>query len=354
MKVLYIESNKHKVGGRTSLSAQTKSILRELESVQLIDHDISPQGTPNFWYWKKFQGYIDGINCEKICEIINLVRKEHVDVLILSGSNLGLLAKHVKMARPETKVFTMFHNCEVKFFTDSLRKIKSLRAIGVLVANFFAEYASLKYSDKAIFLTTVDEKYARSIYRKMPKSCIIPLTTPMKSTSIKMHLRTPKNLLFVGSNFYSNVEGIRWFCRNVMTLIPYELTIIGRGMEELSAEFGKYRNVKVLGYVDDISHHYETSIAVVAPIFSGSGMKTKTIEAMAHGKIIFGHKEAFVGLEQHISNIGFVCNTPDEYVAALENFVLSEKISQRITRIHRQCFSTESSISRWKETIFVE
>lgn len=40
-------------------------------------------------------------------------------------------------------------------------------------------------------------------------------------------------LLFVGSYFKPNVEGIIWFIDNVMPYINYSLLIIGKGMEKI-------------------------------------------------------------------------------------------------------------------------
>ena len=40
---------------------------------------------------------------------------------------------------------------------------------------------------------------------------------------------------------------------------------------------------------------YRGALAVVAPIRSGSGMKTKVAEALMHGKRVVGLPEAFVG-----------------------------------------------------------
>jgi hypothetical protein len=56
-------------------------------------------------------------------------------------------------------------------------------------------------------------------------------------------------------------------------------------------------NVKLDGYVNDLSSYYKSAVAVVAPIFKGSGMKTKVIEAMSYGKSIIGTDEAFQGIE---------------------------------------------------------
>ena len=60
-----------------------------------------------------------------------------------------------------------------------------------------------------------------------------------------------------------------------------------------------------------------THKVVIAPIFDGSGMKTKVAEALMYGKRIIGTREAFSGYEDIAEEVGWVCNTKEEFVAAL-------------------------------------
>jgi glycosyltransferase involved in cell wall biosynthesis len=55
----------------------------------------------------------------------------------------------------------------------------------------------------------------------------------------------------------------------------------------------------------------------VAPIFDGSGMKTKVAEAMMHGKKVVGTPEAFSGYEDVVAQAGWVCSSPDEFLKAM-------------------------------------
>lgn len=62
---------------------------------------------------------------------------------------------------------------------------------------------------------------------------------------------------------------------------------------------------------------YVNASAVICPIFSGSGMKTKTIEALRYGKNVYGTTEAFEGIEVDFNRVGGLCNTAEEYIAGL-------------------------------------
>jgi hypothetical protein B2_15733 len=97
------------------------------------------------------------------------------------------------------------------------------------------------------------------------------------------------NILFVGGYYYPNVNGFRWFIKNVTPLIKinYEVTLVGNRMDLLKEEFSNNSNVKVLGRVEDLSPYYEDADVVVGPIFEGAGMKVKTAEALSYTRIDF-------------------------------------------------------------------
>ena len=54
-----------------------------------------------------------------------------------------------------------------------------------------------------------------------------------------------------------------------------------------------------------------------APIFDGSGMKTKVAEALMYGKKVVGTPEAFSGYEDIVKKAGWVCTTAVDFVAAI-------------------------------------
>ena len=74
----------------------------------------------------------------------------------------------------------------------------------------------------------------------------------------------------------------------------------------------------VVGTVDDLSEWYLNACFVIAPIFDGSGMKTKVAEALMYGKRIIGTPEAFSGYEGIADRVGWICTTAADFVNAIE------------------------------------
>ncbi|HWB07596.1 MAG TPA: glycosyltransferase family 4 protein [Pirellulales bacterium] len=93
------------------------------------------------------------------------------------------------------------------------------------------------------------------------------------------------DLLFVGSDHPPNVEGLNWFYTHVYLplLKPKGVrwAICGSACRQLPfTDAGVIR----LGLVPDLGGVYRRSKVVVVPLFRGSGISIKTIEAMANRK----------------------------------------------------------------------
>jgi glycosyltransferase involved in cell wall biosynthesis len=93
--------------------------------------------------------------------------------------------------------------------------------------------------------------------------------------------------------------------------------VVGRGLEAYQEELERPGNVTVAGPVDRLDLWYGGAAVVIAPIFDGSGMKTKVAEALMFGKLIIGTPEAFSGYEEIAGKAGYVCETGEQFVSAL-------------------------------------
>lgn len=91
-------------------------------------------------------------------------------------------------------------------------------------------------------------------------------------------------LTFLGPGMHDpNFEGIKWFLSVVWPLLleydnNYTLDIIGKWDIEKRNKLGNYKNVRFLGFVDNIADSLKGSIMIV-PINIGSGIRMKILEA---------------------------------------------------------------------------
>ncbi len=153
---------------------------------------------------------------------------------------------------------------------------------------------------------------------------------------------------FVGGGFYANQSGIRWFVENVVPEVSMKTCIVGRGLEVLRGELERGGKVEVVGAVDQLGHWYRNAKVVIAPIFDGSGMKTKVAEALMYGKRIIGTREAFSGYEDIAEQVGWVCNTKEEFITAIRRVerMSYPQFEPSLRRIYEREHSFDAALDR--------
>ncbi len=346
-KILFIGKNYKDgiVNGGNEVSKRNVEILSNFFNVEeiLLEYKVSAL--------KKIKDtlFLNSLSFDKEIKtkIENLIKHKEIKEVWIDNSLYGSIAKFIKSINSKIKVITFFHNIEYHYFKDKV-KVEGIQNTIMLPYSYINEKRSLNFSDKIVVLSSRDNKILKKLYSKKA-DLILPLTLKDKYDEEKINNinnnKKPR-ALFVGSNFFANVDGIKWFIDNVLPEVEIDLIIVGSGMDSLKDELeNKSNKVKVLGFVDDITLEYAKADFVIAPIFKGSGMKTKTTEALMYGKTIYGTTEAFEGFELEYDKVGGVCNSKEEFV---EN--INEKLCSKNNRYSREVYLNKySNISIIKE-----
>ncbi|GIK69087.1 MAG: hypothetical protein BroJett020_03820 [Bacteroidota bacterium] len=135
-----------------------------------------------------------------------------------------------------------------------------------------------------------------------------------------------KKLFFIGSfEWEPNTIGLKWFIKNVWSKIidfdpKIEFHIAGKGMNKKEWE-GK--NIVCHGEVENAEKFIEPFFIMPVPLFNGSGVRIKIIEAMAAGKIIIATPKAAEGIPYtHQKNI-FIAHSENEFVNCIKYCILN-------------------------------
>lgn len=266
------------------------------------------------------RGYINGVNDAAIEEIVRRIGAEPEQAtLFIDGSNLGALAQAVKLRLPAVEVISFFHNVEARFFLGAAIARKSLHSAAVLLANYVAERKAVRHSDKLVCLSERDSALLRRVYGR-PATHVSPLavrdTSPAVRDAADAAGKEPF-ALFVGGAFYANRRGLEWYTDHVAAHAGIKVLVVGRGLDAYRHRLEVPGRVEVVGEVDDLSFWYSRALFIIAPIFDGSGMKTKVAEALMYGKKVVGTPEAFTGYETSLPQAGWACTSADEFVRAM-------------------------------------
>ncbi|MER8950805.1 glycosyltransferase [Mesorhizobium sp. M0809] len=300
-------------------------------------------------------GYIDGIDEDIVSGVCKLIRQDDITKVFVDGSNLGRLTAEVKRKLPDVYVYTFFHNVEARFFWGALKQRKSPWALAVLIANYVAERMSVRTSDNLISLSSRDSKLLKRVYgRSATTVSAIALWDKLPRNGKAAPRGSPrKYILFVGGAFYANRSGIAWFIRNVVPHIQMKTYVVGRGFEAFRREFERTGKVEVIGGVDSLADWYRDAHLIIAPVFDGSGMKTKVAEALMFGKKIAGTPEAFSGYEDIVYVAGWKCRTAEDFINVINQtqFTPSPLFDQRLRDIYEKEYSYEAALLRMSKIV---
>jgi len=311
---------KNPIGGREQLCKLNFNLLSDIFGDNLILIELNKKSLSNIIDgFGIFRGYIDGVNKNMVNAIIKSIDINNVGKVFIDGSNLGELSRAIKANLPNVDIYTFFHNVEARFFFGSFKGNPSIKKLAILISNYLAEKKATKYSDHVICLSERDGALLEKWYGRKA-NYVTPMSIQDKySSEVVIEESNTKFALFVGGDFYANISGIRWYVENVAPYVDIETRIVGRGMYRFKKELESFDNVKVIGEVDSLEEFYLNAYFVIAPIFDGSGMKTKVAEALMFGKKVIGTSEAFSGYDKVLDIAGVVCNNAYDFIDAVNN-----------------------------------
>lgn len=316
MKVIFI--TKHDMGSKVLKGGEkvSKSYYDSLcdicgkENIEILKINERKSLTGKYKNYLFLRDGYDRDEESRLCEYIN---ERGSDIVFFDGSWFGSLINKIKDKR---KVIVFLHNVEKQYSYDRMKK-------NILTA---LKYISVVHNEKQIikmadFIITLNKRDCELLGKFYHRKCDLTLPISFKDTYVPQIVDYEPNhkkiLLFVGSYFHPNVEGILWFIKKVMTKVECKLLIVGKDMEKL--KYVESEKIKVIGTVEDTEDYYIQADAVVMPIFSGGGMKVKTAEAMMYGKKILGTQEALTGYDQEAVEGILKCNCAEDFISAIKN-----------------------------------
>ncbi|MGE5722830.1 MAG: glycosyltransferase family 4 protein [Sphingomonadales bacterium] len=332
--------------GRARLSQLHRRCLQVIAGDDLLVHELDPLPLPGRRSPLNIaSGSIDGVSRAAERAIVARIEGDRVGRAFLDGSNLGRLARTIKRAAPSVELLCFCHNVEAHYYWGALKARKSTLALGVLIANFVAERMAVRFSDRLLALSPRDSEGFRRLYGRAATD-LLPMAMEDQLPSDWRERRAGREgdyVLFVGDGAYANRDGMAWYVDEVAPGSPLATRIVGRGFEGLARP-----GVALAGSVDELADWYFGAKAAIAPLFDGSGMKTKVAEALMFGKRILGTSEAFSGYEAVAGQAGWRCDTAGEFLAALRELetMSPPRLDPALRALYETHYSYEPALAR--------
>ena len=189
------------------------------------------------------------------------------------------------------------------------------------------ESKMLNEVDKVVVLSKEDEDTLISISNTSTEKYIrIPI--PIEINHIKTNSLKSKNhynILFLGTlSWFPNSQGIDWFIKKVVPLLDkesfeYTLYIVGKDPSDELKEISKMRDdIIVTGFVDDVNEYIDLCDFMVVPLFIGSGMRVKILEAMGKNIPVISTTIGCEGIEVEDKESILIANDELEFIESIK------------------------------------
>ena len=159
------------------------------------------------------------------------------------------------------------------------------------------ELKNIKHADSVLFINAADTiQMNEKINKKghlytLPLAMLEPIQKETKKATQSLSTSDAKNensffqIIWLGGiDWWPNKEGLKWFFANVWPKVcsmrpQIRLHVVGRKTEQFTR--GKPENTIFHGYVDDPKRLIRACDLMIVPIFSGSGVRVKALEALS-------------------------------------------------------------------------
>lgn len=330
-----------------------------------VDTTIAPlKAFVNLLFSKKPYNAVRFVSKEYNHKLSEILQQNKFDIIQLEGLYVSPYIKTIRKYS-QTKISFRSHNVEWKIWQRMSKNEKNvLKKIyyGLLKKRIKKmEYKALKQSDLLIPLSFEDKK-------NLPfddKNCFtLPIGIPKCNFLDKINTNT-NNFFYIGTlDWFPNQNGVLWFLENVWTDIKQtfpdiDFILAGRNAPQHFVDKIKKYPIIFAGEVVSANEFIDSNHIMIVPLFSGSGMRAKIIEAMARSKCVVTTTIGAEGIDvKNMENI-VIANDADEMIEAMEWLIrepervrkISEKAHHLIAKKYNNSLLIKQLCEFYKEKL---
>ncbi len=194
-----------------------------------------------------------------------------------------------------------------------------------------AHEAELACLQKADLLLAIQEEDKEELKRNLPDGEVVLLPMPLSSSPWQRRPQ-PGRVLYVGSAHAVNIQGLRWFLKEVW---PRVLVRMPEAVFHICGTVGEafpesMPQVRKWGLVDDLSLEYAEAALVVVPLLIGTGLKIKLVEALQYGCPVVSTSPGLQGLAFAENRCVVRANSAEEMAEAIHQLLTNETECRRM------------------------
>ena len=260
----------------------------------------------------------------------DFLRGKHFDIIHCDHTAmmpLGLFCREI-LGCP---VSLRLHNLEYKIWQRYAESLPELSPAGIFTRN--QAYLLKKYearaietADISIAITDIDRDAALKL---TPHANIVTVSAGVNPNDFLPDQSVRRDgTEMIHATVYSwrhNISAVKWFIDNVFPILErkvpdFHLNLLGKNAPDWLENYNQ--RVKLLGYVPKVQPYLNKAGIYIAPLFVGSGIRIKILEAMAMELPTVASPVSAEGIKAEKSDGLFIANSAEEfseYISELMN-----------------------------------
>lgn len=255
-----------------------------------------------------------------------ILENQDFEIILLESVQL---APYIPIIRQHSKakICMRAHNVEFEIWERQLTQTKSILKKSYLKSQIQSfkkfEIEQLKNYD---FLAAITDKDLEYFEKLGFKNTGVSIPVGIDSTDYLPNFLTftkKPSFGFIGSmDWMPNQVGIRWFLdevwgRFIQDFGDSKLEIAGRHMPSDIAST-TLNGVKILGEVESAKAFINQHSVMIAPLFSGSGIRVKILEGMALGRVVISTTIGMEGIDAEHRKEILVADSVEDFLKEMQ------------------------------------
>ncbi|MGQ9820008.1 MAG: glycosyltransferase family 4 protein [Candidatus Kapaibacteriales bacterium] len=292
-----------------------------------------------------------------LAKLESIIHKQEYDLIHIDHSSLmkvGIWLKQ-RIGRP---LGLRLHNIEwiiwYRYYND-IKRFSPLWWFYKQQYPLLKDFEKFAISNADISFTCTDEDRKKTL-ELVPDANVVVVTPGVDLdfwTCKNTILRNPKEIVYATTfQWKANVDGIFWFLDNVFPYVRKKhpdviLSIIGKNPPYA---LSKYKNVKVVGWVDNVQPYYNRANISICPLFVGGGIRIKILEAMSMELPVVSTSIGAEGIDAIETDGLFIADKPELFAEIvgdlLSDFQLARTLGKNARAYIEQKHSTKESFKK--------
>ncbi|NIK92679.1 glycosyltransferase family 4 protein [Mangrovimonas sp. CR14] len=182
------------------------------------------------------------------------------------------------------------------------------------LGSFFSAEMQLLDAMDRVWAISIEEKYLFEQFLSSKVDLV-----PHIQQKHEFHVEKSIDILYVASDNEHNRIGARWFFDHVYPMLSNDLkiTVVGKVGDFIPDG----DQIKKIRYVEDLTEVYAQARVVICPMFSGTGLKIKVVEALSHGLPVVCNERGVDGLINKTRNGCLVTNSPTKFSGFIDKLL---------------------------------